>query len=40
MKEKEASINEYQNLLDILAEMVTEYLTKQPKGEESNDKKL
>ncbi|WP_313800070.1 hypothetical protein [Cytobacillus sp.] len=40
MNVKEASIYEYQNLLDILAEMVTEYLTKQPKGEESNDKKL
>lgn len=38
MNEKESSINEYQNMLDILAEMVTEYLTKHPKGGDSNDK--
>lgn len=37
MDGKEVFIYEYQNLLDILAEMVTEYFTKQPKGEESND---
>ncbi|ADP34544.1 hypothetical protein DJ95_3496 [Bacillus atrophaeus subsp. globigii] len=37
MKEKEGSIYRYQNLLDMLAEMVTEYLTKHPK-EDSNDK--
>lgn len=38
MNEKEGSIYEYQNLLDMLAEMVTEYLTKHPKGGDSNDK--
>ena len=38
MNEKEGSIYEYQNLLDMLAEMVTEYLTKHPKGGGSNDK--
>lgn len=37
MNEKQAPIYEYQNLLDILAEMVTEYYTKEPKGEDSND---
>lgn len=37
LKEKEGSIYRYQNLLDMLAEMVTEYLTKHPK-EDSNDK--
>ncbi|MEW4973129.1 hypothetical protein ABRY75_18430 [Bacillus stercoris] len=38
MNEKESSIYEYQNMLDILAEMVTEYLTKHPKGGDSDDK--
>lgn len=37
MNEKEGSIYEYQNLLDLLAEMVTEYLTKDPKGGDSDD---
>lgn len=31
------SLYEYEIAIDILAEMVTEYLTNQPKGEDSND---
>lgn len=37
MCKSEASIYEYQNLLDVLAEMVTEYLADTSKGEESNE---
>lgn len=36
MDEKEISMCEYHNLLDILTEMVATYLTKQPKEEEAN----
>lgn len=39
MSEADDSIYEYQNLLEVLAEMVTEYLANPPKGEESNEKK-
>lgn len=38
MDEKDNSIYEYHNLLDVLAEMVTEYFAKHPKGEASNGK--
>lgn len=31
-------IYDYEIMIDILAEMVTSYLTNQPKGEESNEK--
>lgn len=34
MDEKEA-VSEYESLVDMLAGMVTTYLTNQPKGEES-----
>ncbi len=37
MNNMETSDYEYQNLIDILAEMVTGYLVKQTKGEDSND---
>lgn len=36
-KTEASTIYEYQNLLEILAEMVTEYLIDQPKGEELNE---
>ncbi len=35
--EKKEAVCEYESLVDMLAEMVTTYLTKQPKGEGMNE---